>query len=289
MAIRVLLTPLFHNPEDRRALDTAFFLADRFQGHVDALLVQPDPMETIPIVGEGVSADTIRRLMESAAEAIEEQRKTTKAIFDDAANAADIATVKSGAMTSGKPSVAWREATGQSEDVVPEKALFSDLVVFVGAWTEMTPVLRPTFEAVLLKARRPILLAPTEPQKYIGHNVAVAWNGTPEARSALTAAMPFLESAVAVHLLTAASPKTDVDTIDEARDYLAWHGIGSDAHVLETGSESVGKALMRKALAIGADLLVMGGYGHARLRERILGGVTHHVVNHPELPILLAH
>ena len=67
-------------------------------------------------------------------------------------------------MTSGQPSVAWREATGRSEDVVPEKALFSDLVVFSGAWSEMALALRPTFEAVLLKARRPILLASAEPQ-----------------------------------------------------------------------------------------------------------------------------
>ncbi len=289
MAIRVLLTPLFHSPEDRRALDTAFVLANRFQGHVDALFVQPDPMDSIPMVGEGVSADTIRRLMEGAAEAIEEQRKATKTVFADASNAADITTVEGGTTTSGQPSAAWREATGQSEDVVPEKALFSDLVVFAGAWSEMAPALRPTFEAVLLKARRPILLAPTEPREHIGHNVAVAWNGSPEARSALAAAMPFLESAVAVHLLTAASPKTGANTINEARDYLALHGIGSDVHVLEAGDESVGETLMRKASAIGADLLVMGGYGHARLRERILGGVTHHIVNHPALPILLAH
>ena len=119
--------------------------------------------------------------------------------------------------------------------------------------------------------------------------MSIAWNGTPEARNALAAAMPFLESAVAVHLLTARSPKTDADTIDQARDYLAWHGIGSNVHVLEAGGETVGAALMQKASAIDADLLVMGGYGHARLRERILGGVTHHIVNQPELPILLAH
>ena len=289
MTIRVLLTPLFHSPEDRRALDTAFVLADRFQGHVDALLAQPDAMGTVPMVGEGVSADTIRRLMESAAEAMEEQRKATKAVFDEASKAAGIATVGTGAMTSGQPSVTWQEAIGRCEDVVPERALFSDLVVFAGAWSEMAPALRPTFEAVLLKARRPILLASTEPKEHIGHNVAVAWNGSPEARSALAAAMPFLESAVAVHLLTAASPKNDANTIDGARDYLALHGIGSDVQVLEAGGSPVGEALMRKASAIGADLLVMGGYGHARLRERILGGVTHHIVNHPALPILLAH
>ena len=289
MAIQVLLTPLFHSAEDRRALDTAFILANRFQGHVDALLVQPDPMDTIPMVGEGVSADTIRRLMESAAEVIEEQRQTTKSVFDDVSNAADIATVESGAMTSGQPSVAWREATGQSEDVVPERALFSDLVVFAGARSDMAHALRPTFEAVLLKARRPILLASAEPSEHIGHNVAIAWNGTPEAKSALAAAMPFLSEAAAVHLVTAASARTDTTTLKEASDYLAWHGIGCNTHVLEVSGEPVGAALMQKATAIGADLLVMGGYGHARLRERILGGVTHHIVNQPELPILLAH
>ena len=289
MAIRLLLTPLFHSPEDRRALDMAFVLANRFQGHVDALLAQPDPMDTIPMVGEGVSADTIKRLMESAEAVIEQQRQAAKAVFVQACTDADIALVESGAMSSGLPSVAWREATGQSEDVVPEKALFSDLVVFAAARSEMAPALRPTSEAVLLKARRPILLAPAEPPEHIGHNVAIAWNGTPEAKSALTAAMPFLESAVAVHLLTVASARTDADTLEEVSEYLAWHRIGSDTHILEESGEPVGLELMQKATAIGADLLVMGSYGHARLRERILGGVTHHIVNQPGLPILLAH
>jgi nucleotide-binding universal stress UspA family protein len=192
-------------------------------------------------------------------------------------------------MASGQASVAFREATGQSDDVVPERALLSDLVVFSSALSETAADLKPTFEAVLLKARRPILLAPKEATDHIGRNVAIAWNGTPEAKSALVGAMPFLESAVAVHVLTAASQRTDIDTLDDARHYLAWHGIGSEAHVVETAGETVGAALADKAVAIGADLLVMGGYGHTRLRERILGGVTHHIVNQPKLPILLAH
>ena len=288
MAIRVLLTPLFHSAEDRPALDTALVLAERFGGHVEALLVQPDPADAIPLVGEGVSADTIRRLMESAAVAIDQQSKATRTVFGDACGRAEVGLVERADMASDRPSAAFRHATGPVEDVVSERALFSDLVVFSSARSEGAPALRATFEAVLLKARRPILLAPAVPVDHIGHNVALAWNGTPEARSALAAAMPFLESAVAVHLLTAASARTDAGTADGVRDYLAWHGIGSQMHVID-GGESVGVALTGKAAAIGADLLVMGGYGHTRLRERILGGVTHHVVNHPELPILLAH
>ncbi|MGI9493063.1 MAG: universal stress protein [Geminicoccaceae bacterium] len=289
MAIRVFLTPLFHNADDKLALEMAFVLAKRFRGHVDALLVQPDPVDAIPMISEGVSTDAIRRLMEDAAAAMEQQKQVASTVFKEAVSAAEMAIVERGDMSLGQPSAAFQEASGQIEEVVPAKALTSDLVVFGTASSEKTPGLRPTFEAVLLKSRRPILLAPAIPGDHIGHNVAIAWNGTPESRSALAAAMPFLKSAVAVHLLTAASSRTDADALHGVKDYLAWHGIGSESHVVEPGGESVGAALMHRATAIGADLLVMGGYGHARLRERILGGVTHHIVNHPELPILLAH
>lgn len=289
MTIRVLLTPLFNGDDDRRALEAAFVLAARFQSHVDALFVRPSPASTVPMVGEGVSVDTIRQLMESAAEAIDQQRQAASALFEEVCGKAAITRVERADMTSGQASAAFREETGQSEDVVPERALLSDLVIFAGAYSETTPALQATFEAVLLKARCPIVIAPHNPVNHLGHNVAIAWNGTPEAKSALTAAMPFLDTAVAVHLLTATSARTDADVLDGAKEYLAWHGIGCDTHAIDEGDEPIGAALMQKAESVGADLLVMGGYGHARLRERILGGVTRHIVNQPKLPILLAH
>ncbi len=289
MSIRVTLAPLFHMTDDGRTLDAAFGIAERFGGHVDTAFVQPDPVNTIPMVGEGVSADTIRQLMESAAIALKQQRDATKAMFDQACEAAGIALVDRPDGSTGRPSVTWSEDTGQSESIVPEKALLSDLVILPGAVSDTAPALRPTFETVLLRSRRPVLLVPNKGRGPIGHNIAIAWNGTPEGASAVTAALPFLESAVAVHLLTAATARTDAEAPDGAADYLEWHGIGSERHVFEPQSQPVGAALTKKAADIGADLLVMGGYGHHRLRERILGGVTHHVLNHAELPVLIAH
>lgn len=289
MSIQVTLAPLFHISDDSRTLDAAFGIAKRFGGHVEAVFVQPDPMHTIPMVGEGISPDTIRQLMESAAIAIKQQRDATKAKFDQACEAADIALIDRPDRAADMPSVAWSENTGENENIVPEKALLSDLVVFPCAVSDMAPALRPTFEAVLLKARRPILLVADKAVGPFGHRPAIAWNGTAEAASALSATMPFLDSAVAVHLLTAASSRTDADELHGAADYLGWHGIGCERHLVESDSASVGAGLMRKAVDIGADLLVMGGYGHHRLRERILGGITHHVLNHAELPILIAH
>lgn len=289
MSIQATLAPLFHIADDKRTLDVAFGIAKRFGSHVEALFVQPDPAYSIPMVGEGVSAETIRQLMESAAIAIEQQREAVKAVFDDASAAANIAVVEPTAPAAGRASASWSELTGLNEDIVANKALLSDLVVFASNSSEKAIDLRSTFEAVLLKARRPILLAPEGSAGQFGHNIAIAWNGTAEAASALSGAMPFLRSAVAVHLLTATSDRTDANRLDEAAGYLARHGIGCGRLVIDPGDWPVGAGLMAKAVDIGADLLVLGGYGHHRLRERILGGVTHHVLNHPELPILIAH
>lgn len=298
MSIRVTLAPLFQNAGDEGTLEAAFAIAKRFGSHVDALFAQSDSTDMIPLFGEDTSPDTVRRLRETAIAAAEQQRLATRKTFDRAcevgsiplANCANIAAGQpSLAWTAGQPSAAWTDVAGRSDDVVARKALLSDLVVFGTKGMDASSAFRPTLEAVLLKSRRPILLVPKKTSEHIGHNVAIAWNGTAEAASALAGAMPFLERAVAVHLITAVTPRTVADSVDCAANYLAWHGIGSKRHVVTVDDEPVGAALMQEAVSIGADLLVMGGYGHHRLRERIFGGVTHHVIDHAGLPILMAH
>jgi hypothetical protein len=259
MTIGVTLAPLFHIAEDRRTLDVAFSIAKRFGGHVEAVFAQPDPLQTIPMVGEGVSTETIRALMENAALALRQRLDAARATFDEACAGADLVVVEHPDGAAGKPSVAWSAMTGAPEDLVSRRSLLSDLVVFAAIRSEAAPALRATCEAVLLKARRPILVVPDQAAAPIGHNVAVAWNGTPEAAGALSAAMPFLNAAVAVHLLTAVSERTDAETLDAAADYLAWHGIGSERHVIEPGGGTVGAELMKRAVGIGADIRVRGG------------------------------
>ena len=289
MSIRVALAPMFHSADDAGTLEAAFDIAKRFGSHVDVLFAQPDPTDTIPLFGEGVSADTIRRLTEAAIAAAEQQRKAARKAFDQASAAANIPLAHRPDTATGRPSVGWTDVTGASEDFVAKKALVSDLVVFGTTGVNAAPGFRPTFEAVLLKSRRPVLLAPSKISEHIGHNVAIAWNGTAEAASALAGAMPFLKSAATIHLLTAVTSRTVAESAEDAANYLAWHDIGCERRVINVDGEPVGAALMREAVNMGADLLIMGGYGHHRLRERILGGVTRHVLNHPSLPILIAH
>ena len=76
---------------------------------------------------------------------------------------------------------------------------------------------------------------------------------------------------------------------DELARALAWHGISAQVRRIEQGSRRVRDILLSEATAMAADLLVIGAYSHSRLRQVVFGGVTEHMLDHAELPVLMAH
>ena len=122
----------------------------------------------------------------------------------------------------------------------------------------------------------------------IGKIIALAWNGSAEAARAVAGALPLLHNAEEVHILTAASARTDVERADGLARYFGWQGLSCERHAMYPTSQ-VGPALLAKARELRADLLVMGGYGRSRVSELVFGGVTRTVLGQYGLPILLAH
>ena len=133
-----------------------------------------------------------------------------------------------------------------------------------------------------------LLLAPSGGAEHIGRTVAIAWNGSVEATRALLGALPLLKQAALLHVLTVPGAGTADEQAAALAAYLAWHELSVQQHALYPET-SVGVALLAKAKELGADLLVMGGYGHSRVRELIFGGATRHVLHHYDLPVLIAH
>lgn len=143
-------------------------------------------------------------------------------------------------------------------------------------------------EQVLLSSARPLLIVPCGGAAAAPRHALVAWNGSRESTRALADALPLLARAERV-TLAQVNPGPDAHSgrLEVAR-HLRRHGIGADAHAIETG-DAVGDALLALARERGCDLLVMGGYGHARLREMILGGVTARLLRAAPLPLLMSH
>jgi len=149
-------------------------------------------------------------------------------------------------------------------------------------------------EQVLFGAGRPVLLVPVHGRfAGAGSRVLVAWNGSREATRALHDALPLIAGAEAVTLAVidpdAATGQTGPEPGADIAAHLARHGFAVDIAVLASGGSDPVGVLLRTATERGADLLVMGGYGHTRLREMILGGVTRGMLRQMNLPVLMSH
>src|SRR5262249_46036699 len=139
---------------------------------------------------------------------------------------------------------------------------------------------------LVLAAGGPVLLLPKEPVgEPLGQHALVAWNGSREAARAAHDALPLLVEAESTTLVALGESATT--SLDAATAMLARQGVRVTARA-EAGSDDVGHRLLRLAYDVGADLLVMGAYGRARLRELVLGGATRDVLSSATIPLPLS-
>jgi nucleotide-binding universal stress UspA family protein len=117
----------------------------------------------------------------------------------------------------------------------------------------------------------------------------IGWNqGVPAAR-AVRYAMPFLEIAAQVEIFSVDTGAKKGTSAQDIARYLGWHDIKTELNSTPPDQRSVGEVLLSEAKSSGADLLVLGAFSHSRLRQLVLGGVTSYILEHAELPVLMAH
>jgi len=124
---------------------------------------------------------------------------------------------------------------------------------------------------------------------HIGKRILVAWDGEKEAVRAVNDAMPFLKAAEAVEVVNINRSDDPGIPCAEIAAHLARHDIMVEAGNAHTKSRHTGEAILYLAQNFGADLIVMGAYGHSRLRELVIGGATKHVLEKTTVPVLISH
>lgn len=170
-------------------------------------------------------------------------------------------------------------------EALAEASRAYDLVVL-----ESAGLSRPVVEAVLFGSGRPLMLFPPAPFGGRMDHVAIAWDGSRAAARAAHDAAAFLERASRVCLISVIDEKPiKYETGEYLIENLMKSGIMAEAVQVQARGELVGEVLQSKAFETRADLLVMGGFGHSRLREFVLGGATQAVLTSITLPVLLSH
>jgi len=275
MALKDILVHVHSEAFSGATVDAAFTLAERHDAHLVGLGIRaPSDM---PTYAEA-------RLPDAVIEMLDERERTRLAeareMFDTRARHA------------GRSDRAeWREGAGLPAQTLSLHARYADLVITAQSKPD-TPDRRfiDLAEDVLVAAGRPVLVVPfTGAKGPIGDRVIVAWNGGREAARALGDAMPILDKAKSVEIFIAGDPEIgDLPGADIAA-HLARHSIKVDVYRAPATDLAIGGVLLNRVSDIGADLIVMGGYGRSRFREFILGGVTRHILQHMTTPVLMSH
>jgi nucleotide-binding universal stress UspA family protein len=271
-----IATIVVHLAMDSRCmdrLDAAIILAQRFGAHLTVVYGTAPVHMPAGITGRGASyaylAEAHARAQERAAELEAHVRQSCTKLKS------------------------WDWVVDESEhgELIARYARLADLAI-VGqdeshTLDDLIALEEP--ERAALLAGCPVLVLPARGgYDGIGKRVLVAWKESREAVRAVREALPFLKLAEAVHVVTVDPPKGLVEPLKGLQQYLSRHGIASSPRVVADGGD-VGETLIDQARTLECDLIVMGAYGHSRVREFLFGGATHHILRVSPCAVLTAH
>ncbi len=286
MAIRKLLLPLTGTAAGEAALATALIAARIWNAHVTALHVRVDSRDVAPLAGEGLSGAMIEEMMSATEKESTDRAHAVRAMFERfvAAHGVTVTDAKRGSTVA---TASFATITGREEDLVAQQARLADLTIVPHPDAGEDVSSSDALHAVLFDSGRPVLIAPQISPTTIGDRICIAWNGTAESAAAVLGALPWMQRASAVRVLTSDEYHRRGPQGADLVDYLSLHGITTDIASFRAIDKDVGAGLLAATRDFGADMLAMGAYSHSRLRQLILGGVTRHVLENATIPVMM--
>lgn len=281
MSYKDLLVVVDSEPASPGRVELAAALAERFAAHLVGLypLPIPEAPRHFGYYDPTLLDPFFREMREKSREICDKEREA----FEHVASLRGL-------------SAEWRVADAGAESDAALHARYVDLTILGQLDPDRgdSELMRPRPEHVALASGRPVLVVPYAGRyETVGRRVLIGWSATREAARAVSDAMPLLASAEIVTVLTIdAREGTDAHGELPGADislHLARHGVKVEIERTVSAGIPAGDVLLSRAADLGADLLVIGAYGHSRVRELLLGGVTRSILQSMTLPVLMSH
>jgi nucleotide-binding universal stress UspA family protein len=286
MPIRKIMVPVRGEAREVGVLEHALALASATKAHIDVVHARPPASEFLS-QSMMVTQATRRSMQILAEQEADERERQARKLFEDFRNAKGLAVADAPSAGRDTVTIGWHERRGSHSVVLGVWGRLADVVAVAQPIRDRDPAHgHKTVEAALFHSGRLVLLCPATPvPAAIGRHIAVAWNGSTEAARLVGTALPLLRHAATVSILQVKDGTAELEAAALA-DYLAWWEIDARIHEFQH-KRHIGEELYTNAKAIGADVMLMGAYGHTRSREMILGGASREVIDGTDLPVLL--
>jgi nucleotide-binding universal stress UspA family protein len=280
MGMKTILVPIENHDAMQSELETALLLGRRCDSYIEGFALRW-------AINEFMVGDVVGGMpLETYRQDIAEEAKKARQIFETFMQKHD---VPRSTETTESLSFGWLDDVSEGESFIGSYGRVFDVIVMNRRDAKSSPLHDRAIESGLFESGRPILLSPPSPPRQIATNVLIAWNCSTEQARAIALAMPLLQKADRITVLTVTGG-TGVPgpSAEQLIRYLQRNGIIAAPMKVELDGRNTGEAILAAAQSLGCDLLIKGAYTQSRLRQWIFGGATQHVLANAALPVLLA-
>ena len=280
MGMKTILVPIENHDAMQSALETALLLGRRCDSYIEGFALRW-------AINEFMVGDVVGGMpLETYRQDIAEEARKARQIFETFMQKHD---VPRSTETTESLSFGWLDDVSEGESFIGSYGRVFDVIVMNRRDAKWSPLHDRAIESGLFESGRPILLSPPSPPRQIATNVLIAWNCSTEQARAIALAMPLLQKADRITVLTVTGG-TGVPgpSAEQLIRYLQRNGIIAAPMKVELDGRNTGEAILAAAQSLGCDLLIKGAYTQSRLRQWIFGGATQHVLANAALPVLLA-
>jgi nucleotide-binding universal stress UspA family protein len=277
--MKAILIPVEDHSAMESVLETSLLFAQKFGSYMEGAALGPDLAEMVAAdfsLGGVIFDDRTRRELLDHAYARFETFMLAHSIkrYDERSQA---------------PSFGWTGDALISDNGIGEYGRVFDVIAVGRPGNGLQAPRKATLEAALFESGRPLLIAPPGAPKKLGECILIAWNGSSETARTVAFAMPLLLAAQDVPIVMIPGTRLPGPSDEQLAKSLRRHGIRARTVPICDGSKTQGGAVLDTAAALGADLLIKGGYTQSRLRQMIFGSATGQILAEANLPIFMAH
>ncbi len=289
MAIKTILVPMDGTEASLEVLDTAFVVAGRFGAHIQATHVLPPADALEPFTFARLSSKLKESLQAEAESGARENAARIRDRFEQCCEKHGVPVVDAPVPDNG-PSAAWKEVSGRVSDVLVHQARLTDVTAIarprVSAGTIRRSPAGENLESIMLGSGRPVLVVPPKWEARRSEHAAIGWNESLEASRTLATTIPWLRE---MKTVTVVASRNREASAGDLLNYLAWHGVNGQVRFLDGKGGSVGASILAVCDEVGAEMLMVGGFSHARARQLLFGGVTRHLLEKSEILTVMVH